>query len=323
MTYTWTARPSAMFPPCDGLGAIVTDFGGRETTKSLYVMGGWNPLDPVNFPTHRHNRIYRCASDAALLAGTWELRKMQAQWSPRHSFGLVEAPDGLLHVFGSDLQDGRYVNDHWSCRFDHQFRLSNAACPWGDRVLFITAMFNGEMLVIGGQTLPEMMGPDSTLVHYTDIWGWNGNQGWRQLVQNCPALPRCTVDHAVVLGDRLYLYGGGTYMPGEYDTEVWRSGVNDLTTWEMVTNAPGWCARAYPNCAAWDGKLWIVGGSAPGIGNLGDTWYSADEGVTWTKLPGLIPARHAAGLVVFGDKLTLLGGNGPALRNDVYQLLAV
>lgn len=319
MPYNWTRRPDGLFPPADGMMAIATDFAGA-TDEMLYVLGGWNPLLPDDFPAHRHNRIYRCDSQADLQDRAWSLVKKEAQWSPRHTFGCEMGPDDRLHVFGGDIQNGRYVNDHWSCGSAMEFRLEDDDCPWGNRVLFATGTFGGKILLLGGQTVPDLMGPGETLTHHTDIWGWDVATGWTQLVADADCLPRCTVDKAVELGGRLYIFGGGTYAPQSYNAQVWRSGVGDLTTWTLLTSAPGWSARGYLNCLSWDGKLWVVCGYNTLAGNTVDTWYSAD-GTTWTNIGSDVPARHAAGLTIFDGKPTLIGGNGPALRNDVYQLI--
>lgn len=78
--------------------------------------------------------------------------------------------------------------------------------------------------------------------------------------------------------------------------------------------------RGYHNVESWDGKLWIIGGYSPEAGNMGDILYSEDGGVTWIDSGLSVPPRHAAALVVYQDKLTLIAGNGQPMRRDVWQI---
>lgn len=317
MAFQWTRLPDAIFPPMDGLMGVQ---GGSK----FFIMGGWNPLVSAasEFPNHRRNSIYSVASFADLQAGRWALEKLEAQWSARHTFGLDIGPDDRIHVFGSDVQDGFYRKDHWDCSTGDvtSFRLLSDNTAWGNRVLFQHCLFNGKLTVLGGQTLPNVVSPGVAATRYTDIWTWDTTNGWVQAVSNCPALPRSTGGRAAVLNNRIYLIAGGNYTGDTYNSEVWRSGVNDLTTWSLVTNTPGFSARGYPNYFAWDGKLFVVCGYNGTTGNTGDTWVSEDEGATWENIDSDIPVRHACFAGVYDSIPIVVGGNGPALRNDVYQL---
>lgn len=318
--YQWTQRPSMPFTGRDGPGLIAGKFGG--STEELWLYGGWNSDALDEFPTKTCNQIIRCDN---IITGAWSMRRKFGQFLPRHCFGVVEDFSGALNIYGSDSQAGRYISDHWASGNRIDFKLEGDACPWGPRILGIPCRFGDDILMIGGQTLPAYVGPGTKLIAYTDIWKWqrnNADQGpWRQASTDCPALPRGMVDKAVEFQGELWLFTGGIYGPPHtYDTKVWKTVGRNLKNWiEVPTIGEKWCARGYANVAAWDGKLWVVGGYSEATGNLGDTWFS-DDGARWHKLAQPIPPRHAAGLVVYQDKLTLVAGNGAPMKNDVWQL---
>ena len=75
----------------------------------------------------------------------------------------------------------------------------------------------------------------------------------------------------------------------------------DGVDWQLHAGHAPWPARQYHEVAAFDGKLWVLGGLDGR--NRNDVWYSAD-GVDWHELPGKPWApRHAASVFVHDDSL--------------------
>ena len=318
-----------------------------DATRALYVLGGWNPGDTPTeqdyFPTTRANDIWKCASFANLERGIWTRVMRAAQWSPRHSFGCVEDQLDRVHVFGSDGQAGFYVMDHWiggaSPTLFRRIRPTNAgdAMPMSDRLLAIPGHLPsiGDTLMIGGETMPGLVGPAHAPVRRTDIWGYRESDGfWRQVIANCPALPRSAIQkaaiHSVAGVDYLYLFTGGSYDQADLNRQVWRcpvAAVGNAASWQQVTAVAAWPGRIYSCIESWDGKLWVICGNGA-AGNLGDIWNSADNGATWLNTGLTIPIRHAAASCVWDDggesRIVITGGSGDDHRKrDVWVIESV
>ncbi|MEX2043579.1 MAG: hypothetical protein WD926_01650 [Patescibacteria group bacterium] len=95
--------------------------------------------------------------------------------------------------------------------------------------------------------------------------------------------------------------------------------------WDEATASAGWDPRLGFAAAAFDGKLWVMGGVGAGVGAdafRNDVWHSED-GVTWTEATAAADwaVRNVPRAVVFADKLWLLGGfvPGTGYVNDVWH----
>ncbi len=90
-------------------------------------------------------------------------------------------------------------------------------------------------------------------------------------------------------------------------------------TWTAATNSAQWSARYALTSAAYDNKLWVIGGNAGGRTN--DVWSSTD-GATWTQVTAAaqFPARYNHCALVFDNKMWVLGGNSATATysNDVW-----
>jgi len=82
----------------------------------------------------------------------------------------------------------------------------------------------------------------------------------------------------VVLGDAVYAIGGVEDRARLERGSVWRS--TDGGHWTLLTDAPGWSPRVWQACAAFEGRLWLLGGNDGGDRN--DVWSSRD-GARWTQ----------------------------------------
>lgn len=126
---------------------------------------------------------------------------------------------------------------------------------------------------------------------------------------------------AVVLGDKIYVMGGGNYSPFyEAHNDVWSS--DDGEHWEQVTPEAGWAPRIWFSSVAYRDQMWVLGGwSNNPSKNWGDTWYSPD-GKQWRQLETKHgwQARHEHSAYVFQDKLWVAGGMVWPLTNDVWNL---
>jgi len=101
---------------------------------------------------------------------------------------------------------------------------------------------------------------------------------WTLLFANAPWTPRRLM-RCVSVGDYIYMTGGNTELAGTRVAEVWRFSIDD--GWELLTDTPGWVARAAHGFVYFGGRFWIFGGSTA-VGFLNDIWSSLDC-ITWVN----------------------------------------
>jgi len=129
---------------------------------------------------------------------------------------------------------------------------------------------------------------------------------------------------AVVHDGRIWIFAWPAF-PTPRSSEVWYS--SDGATWTSATLSAPWHDRVGFTPLAFDGRIWIFGGSyeiqgSHGVGFLNDVWYSSD-GVKWTSASLSAPWGPRTGhtSVVFGGKMWVIGGHiaqSPYCKNDVW-----
>lgn len=319
--YEWVCvTEQAAFAGRDGAGALT--FKGK-----MWLLGGWNPKDKVNFPQICNSEVW-CSTDGK----TWEEVCEQAPWEGRHTAGYAVHRDRMW-IVGGDCNQGHYQNDVWSSADGvHWERVADRA-PWADRVLHYTVVHNGKIWVIGGQSMPAFA--PSEEIFYRDVWCSEDGATWTQVLDEAPWAHRGMIGGSAVFQGRIWILGGGTYdtpkIPRRnFFNDVWRS--SDGVRWEQSAAAAPWVPRQYHDVAVWDDKLWVMEGcyceaavqsmelaKGKGSWNRNDVWYSAD-GATWTELPNTPWApRHAASVFVYNDALWMVAGNN--MFPDVWKLV--
>jgi hypothetical protein len=110
--YNWVnVTNTVAFAPRDGAGALV--FDGK-----MWLLGGWNPRDKVNFPRICNNEVFNSQDGVH-----WHLVKPNtfiddsfdstADWEGRHTAGYV-VYDGKMWIIGGDVNQGHYHYDVWN-----------------------------------------------------------------------------------------------------------------------------------------------------------------------------------------------------------------
>ena len=309
MPYRWEkVTMAAAFAPRDGTGALTLN--GR-----MYLLGGWNPGDKVNFPIICNSEVWSSTDGIS-----WTRINEQAPWEGRHSAGWV-VHQNKLWVVGGDCNQGHYQNDVWSSPDGITWTKVCDDVPWGNRVLQLVYAFRGKIWVMGGQSMTShVLGPPEAF--FNDVWCSEDGVNWTKVLEHAPWAPRGMSSGQVILNDRLWLLGGGTY---DTPTTPDRKFYNDVRStadgidWTCHTESAAWHPRQYHEVAAWDGKMWVMEGYHKGSGNRKDVWYSSD-GVTWTELPDTPwKPRHAASLFVHDDALWMVAGNN--MEPDVWKLV--
>ena len=306
--YRWRCvTDKAAFAARDGAGALV--FNGR-----MWLLGGWNPHDKAHFPSICNSEVWSTTDGAA-----WSLEVLQAPWEGRHTAGYA-VHDGRMWIVGGDCNQGHYQNDVWRSEDGVRWELVNDNVPWALRVLHHTVVFRDRIWVMGGQTLPGFAeGPPDAF--HNDVWSSEDGVNWTRVSEHAAWAPRGMIGGSVVLQDRMWILGGGTYDTPQNPTrkfynDVWSS--EDGVNWERHLESAPWARRQYHEVAAFDGRMWVMEGSDGPGGNRSDVWHSAD-GVNWRELPDTPWApRHAASVFVYDGGLWMVAGNN--MEPDAWKL---
>ena len=321
--YEWEeVTLKAPFPPRDGLGVLAYK-------NRMWLLGGWNPTDKVNFPRICINDVW--SSQDGL---TWTLEKkntyldktfdVETDWEGRHCAGYVVFQDKMW-ILGSDANQGYYMYDVWNSEDGKSWKLVNKdkPVPWGLRALQHTLVFKNKIWVMGGQTMPTHAPSDE--MFYRDIWTTGDGVNWEQVIPKEPYWSaRGMIGGNAVFKDRMWILGGGTFdtvdTPSrKYHNDVWSS--PDGVNWERNLEKAPWAPRQFHDVATFDGRLWVLEGFGPEKkpGNRNDVWHSSD-GVNWYPLPNTPwSLRHAAGVVVHDNALWMISGNN--MQSDVWKLV--
>lgn len=296
---------AAAFEPRDGAGTLVYK-------DSLWLLGGWNPYPPVNFPKGSTNQVYRSGDGI-----NWELATSNALWEERHSAGYLTFNDSMWIVGGDPIQ-GHYQNDVWASADGVNWVLVKDSVPWGPRVLHYTVAFDSLIWVMGGQTLPPLAAGER--IFYNDVWNSKDGIHWNLVKAHAPWSPRGGICGQVVFKNRIWLLGGGVYETdstlASYSNEIWNT--KDGINWSLVSSNPPWNSRIYHNVVVFNDRMWVIGGAHDNIDfnidgttnylNKKDIWYSSD-GNNWYQLEDAPwQETHASSVFVFDDGLWFIPG---------------
>jgi hypothetical protein len=287
-----TARPDwqlvlehAPFKERDSQGEVVHD-------GKMWVLGGYTP---------------------DLVRDVWSTADGKA-WT---NVGQVPVAEGVnipvcLSHGGKIWVTGQNAQMYVSADGSHWSQVTQPA--WMHRHGSGHTVFQGRMWVMGGAGGGKLL---------NDVWSSADGETWTREIEHAPWSPRQIFSNLVVLNDRLWLIGGGyaSYQPFKSCRDVWSSA--DGKHWELATDQAPWPGRVWTSCAAYRGRLWLVGGfrAQPTWNNFDDVWYSAD-GAQWHKLETdhIWEPRHEKSVLVHDDSLWMIAGNAWPLKNDVWKL---
>ena len=205
----------------------------------------------------------------------------------------------------------------WSSDDGVKWDKVTEAAGWTPRLAGGLVEFRGRLWMLGG-TENYYFGDDKSLRN--DVWSSADGKEWKLETANAGWSPRA-YHQAVVLHDRIYLFGGGNYVPDYHaKNDVWSS--SDGVNWTCETEAAPWSPRLWFSAAVYRDRMWVLGGwSNNPSKNWGDVWHSKD-GKTWEQLQTKTTwkERHEHSVFVFKDKLWIAGGHAQPLSNEVWSL---
>lgn len=298
----WKLETTAPWQPRDSQAEYVFE-------NRLWIAGGW--FDSFAAPP----RDVWSSRDGV----QWELVTPTAPWL--HSdLPMNLTFDGKMWMMGG-WYNGRLPghsasNQVWASTDGRQWDQITEAAGWSPRIAAATVEFQNRIWLLGG-TENYYFGDDASLKN--DVWHSSDGKHWEQATTAAPWSPRA-YHQAVVLGDRIYLLGGGDYAPKHHaKNDVWSS--DDGVNWSLETESAPWSPRIWFSAAVYRGRMWVLGGWSQATGNVGDVWHSLD-GRNWQRLetPTQWKARHEHSVFVFQDKLWIAGGHAQPLSSEVWSL---
>jgi hypothetical protein len=208
-------------------------------------------------------------------------------------------------------------NEVWSSTDGAHWEQATAHAGWTPRLAAALVEFQGKMWILGG-TEDYYFGDRNSLKN--DVWNSADGKTWTRVTEHAEWAPRA-YHQAVALHNKLYLFGGGNYVP-EYEArnDVWSS--DDGVHWEQVTEAAPWHPRLWFPAVVYRDRMWILGGwSNDPSKNWNDIWHSAD-GKSWKQLRSSVvwKERHEHSVYVMHDKLWVAGGHAQPLSSEVWSL---
>ena len=207
-------------------------------------------------------------------------------------------------------------NQVWSSTDGKNWLQVKAKAGWSPRIAGAVVEFQGRMWLLGG-TENYYFGDRKSLKN--DVWSSADGKNWQLETANAGWSPRA-YHQAAVLNERIYIFGGGNYVP-EYEgkNDVWSSA--DGKNWRQETASAPWAARLWFSSVVYRNAIWVLGGWSKEKDNYGDVWYST-KGSDWKKLVTKTnwKARHEHSAVVMKDKIWLYGGHARPLSSEVWSL---
>jgi len=294
---------NAAWQPRDSQGELVYN-------DRLWIFGGW--FDSFEAPP----RDVWSSTDGK----SWNLVEKSAPWKHSDLSMSVTFRDRMWFMGGwynGRLPGYSASNMVWSSTDGATWDQATAAAGWSPRLAAALVVHDDKMWILGGSE-NYYFGDETSLKN--DVWFSSDGKTWTQATDNADWAPRA-YHQAAVLNGRMYVFGGGNYVP-EYEAfnDVWSSA--DGVTWRQEIEAAPWSPRLWFSSAVYRDRMWVLGGwTKDPYTNLGDVWYSKD-GKTWKELKSEVQwkERHEHSVFVFQDRLWVAGGHARPLDNDVWSI---
>ena len=293
----------AEWQPRDSPGEVVFK-------DQLWIFGGWFSS---SLPAPRDVWSSRDGK-------TWNLVQQEAPWIHSDLPMSIVFQDKMWMMGGwynGRLPGNGPGNQVWSSENGIDWKQEAEHASWSARFASALVEFKGKLWLLGGCEQYHFGNADSIK---NDVWSSSDGKSWKLETPHAGWSPRA-YHQAAVLNDRIYVFGGGNYLP-EYSAtnDVWSSA--DGVNWQQETSSAPWHERLWFSTVVYRGKIWVLGGwSNNPYKNWNDVWYSSN-GREWTELKTehIWGVRHEHAAYVFQDQIWIAGGLQPPLNNDVWAL---
>ena len=176
--------------------------GELVLNDQLWLLGGW--FDSFKAPP----RDVWSSRDGQ----QWQKETDEAPWRYSDLPMTIAFSDRMWMMGGwtnGRLEGHGATNEVWSSTNGRDWKLATEHAAWSPRIAAGIVEFKGRMWILGG-TENYYFGNNDSLRN--DVWSSADGIQWRQETEHAPWSPRA-YHQAVVLGDRLWVMGGGNYVP--------------------------------------------------------------------------------------------------------------
>ena len=276
--------------------------GGLDGTKRLISPGN------INYGSAPHFSDVWSSVDGK----NWDLVSGKAPWGERRSIQVVSFK-GKMWLMGGWGPEVGYKNNVWSSVDGLKWNMETPSASWPAREGHQLVVFKDKIWLIGGVKYTGKQ-------LFNDVWFSVDGINWEQATKNAEWDPRWDFS-STVFDNKLWLIGGMAFGDKIFK-DVWSS--EDGVKWTLVSSESAFGSRQGLSVIDYKDKIWVIGKlNIPMYGGgINDVWYSAD-GVTWqkTKEDPLWTGREDAGVVVFKDKIWIVGGMDKNWKwtNDVWS----
>ncbi len=242
---------------------------------------------------------YSVTVSAFAVGENWINSLTGASWGNREGHSSVVF-DSKMWIIGAGEDGGR---DVWSSSDGSSWTEATNTASWPTRSGHTSFVFDDKMWVLGGiSTGNNRLG---------DIWHSSNGSTWTSQTTSGSKWQNRTAHQTLVHDNKIWVMGGyGTH--GNLN-DIWYS--SDAEEWTQVTvSGTHWDTRREFGAVVFDGKIWVMGGSHnhyhPHYEDRNDVWYSADNGVTWTRATDDAgwSDRRRFSVIVYDNKMWVIGG---------------
>jgi len=241
----------------------------------------------------------------------WQLILSNAPWGERRSIQVVDFK-GKMWLMGGWGPEVGYKNNIWSSEDGVKWKIESSSPSWSAREGHQLVVFKDKIWLIGGVKYTGQK-------LFNDVWYSSDGKNWEIATKSAEWSPRWDFS-ATAFDNKLWIAGGMAF-GDEIFKDVWSS--EDGVTWRLVNEKPEFGLRQGLSLVGYKEKLWVLSRlNIPLYGNgVNDVWYSSD-GKNWekTKEDPLWTGREDGGVVVFKDKIWIIGGMDKNWKwmNDVW-----
>jgi len=204
---------------------------------------------------------------------SWTQATSNAGWVGRKGHGAVVF-DNKMWIAGGRLESGvpcpsgsgPYCDDVWYSTNGSDWTKATDNPGWKARFRQGFVAHDNKMWVMGGS--------DGT--YQKDVWYSSDGANWTRATSNADWEARTSITPlTLVYDDKIWILGGYTKSDcgsgSRYCRDIWNS--SDGEDWTEVTSLAEWTSRYYPSTAAYDNKLWVMGGYLESA-YKDDVWYA-------------------------------------------------